>query len=96
MVKLFESRRSDATSLNVANRAMRNRRLSLKRVTQVEIQHTSLEAQNLEPEEFLKRMKTIRELLPENVESIQVGGFEDGDNFKLQDMNGYEKGDGDW
>ena len=96
LVKVFENRKSDS-SLNIAgNPLAKNRRMSVKRVTQTTIQHTILEARNLEPQEFLKRTKTIRELLPEKIQNLQVAGFEDGDNFALSDLNGYEKGDGDW
>jgi len=96
LVKVFEQRRSEST-LNVSSNPLaKNRRMSIKRVTQTTIQHTILEARNLEPQEFLRRTKTIRELLPEKIQNLQVAGFEDGDNFALCDLNGYEKGDGDW
>ena len=68
----------------------------MKRVSQVEIQHTSFEAQNLEPSEFLRRTRTIKELVPEKIDDIQLAGFEDGNYFEIVDMNGYEKMDGDW
>ena len=48
------------------------------------------------PSEFLRRTATIRELVPEKVDDIKVAGFEDGNNFEMMDMNGYEKGDGDF
>ena len=39
---------------------------------------------------------TIRELVPEKVDDLHVAGFEDGNNFEILDMNGYERMDGDW
>ena len=66
------------------------------RVQQLEIQNSIFEAKNLAPSEFLKRTTTIRELVPEKVDDIKVAGFEDGNAFEMMDMNGYEKGDGDF